>query len=137
MVLDEALRLYPPAWAVGRQPLQDDAIGGYHIPAGSSVTLVINNVHRDPRWWEEPMQFDPERFIPERTAQRPPYAYLPFGGGPRLCIGQMFALTEMTLVLATLAQRYHLRLVPGHPVAPNPVFALRTSHGLPMSLQRR
>ena len=99
--------------------------------------MVINNVHYDPRFWDEPERFDPERFLPERSADRPHFAYLPFGGGPRLCIGNQFALTEAQLVLASVAQRYQLRLLPGHPVKPMPIFVLRTSHGLPVTAHRR
>jgi cytochrome P450 len=137
MVIEESMRLYPPAWGVARQSVQADEIGGYHIPADAGLSLIINNVHRDPRWWPDPENFDPERFTPERSPDRPSFAYLPFGGGPRLCIGNQFAMTEAQMVLATIAQRYKLRLVPGHPVRPNPIFVLRTSHGLPMTLERR
>jgi cytochrome P450 len=137
MVLEEAMRLYPPAWGVTRQSIAADEIGGYRLPPNSSVSLIINNVHHDRRFWDEPEKFDPERFSPERSEGRPTFAYLPFGGGPRLCIGNQFALTEAQLLLASIAQRYALRLVPGHPVRPNPIFVLRTSHGLPMTLARR
>jgi len=122
---------------VTRQSVGEDEIGGYRIPADSSVSLIVNNAHRDPRWWDNPEAFDPERFTPERSENRPHFAYAPFGGGPRLCIGSAFALTEAQLVLATVAQRFQLRLIPGHPVRPNPIFVLRTSHGLPMTVQRR
>jgi cytochrome P450 len=137
MVIEEAMRLYPPAWGLTRQTIGPDEIGGYFIPAGAGVSLITMNVHYDPRFWAEPEKFDPERFTPERSEGRLPFAYLPFGGGPRLCIGNQFALTEAQLVLATIAQRYALRLVPGHPVRPNPIFVLRTSHGLPMTPVRR
>jgi len=136
-VIDETLRLYPPAFGITRQSIKADEFGGYRIPANASLTLVFYNVHRDARFWSEPERFDPDRFTPERSAGRPPFAYLPFGAGPRQCIGNQFALTEAQLVLATLAQRYQLRLMPGHPVKPNPIFTLRTSHGLPMTAQRR
>lgn len=136
-VIEEAMRLYPPAWGLSRQSVEADEIGGYPIPANSSITLLIFLVHRDPRWWAEPDVFDPDRFTPERSEGRPPFAYLPFGGGPRLCIGNLFAMTEAQLVLATIAQRYALRLVPDHPVQPDPIFVLRTSHGLPMMLAAR
>jgi len=137
MVIEETLRLYPPAFGVTRQSVDEDEIGGYRLPANSSVSLIFYNAHRDPRWWDDPESFDPERFTPERSENRPHFAYAPFGGGPRLCIGSAFALTEAQLVLATVAQRYQLRLIPGHPVRPNPIFVLRTSHGLPMTVQRR
>jgi cytochrome P450 len=136
-VIDEALRLYPPAWGVTRQSIGEDALGGYRIPADASVSLIIINVHHDPRFWDEPERFDPDRFTPERSEGRPAFAYLPFGAGPRLCIGNQFALTEAHLVLAAVAARFALRLVPGHPVRPNPIFVLRTSDGLPMTLVRR
>lgn len=137
MVVEETMRLYPPAWSLGRKSLKADSFGGYTFPGNAQFTLNIYAVHRDPRWWENPEKFDPERFTPERSANRPPFAYLPFGGGPRLCIGNTFALTEAQLILATIAQRYQLRLKPNHPVRPNPIFVLRTSHGLPMQLQAR
>jgi cytochrome P450 len=136
-VVDETLRLYPPAWGVGRQQVEADEIGGYRLPANSSITLVINNIHHDPRFWDAPEQFDPDRFLPERSASRHPFAYLPFGAGPRQCIGNQFALTEAHLVLAASAQRYQFRLIAGHPVQPRPVFVLRTSHGLPVTARRR
>jgi cytochrome P450 len=136
-VVDETLRLYPPAWGIARQQVKPDVIGGYHIPGNASITLVINNVHRDPRFWDKPESFDPDRFSPERSAGRHPFAYLPFGAGPRQCIGNQFALTEAHLVLAAIAQRYKFRLVAGHPVRPRPVFVLRTSDGLPMTAHRR
>ncbi len=136
-VIDETLRLYPPAFGVTRQSIGPDEFGGYRIPARASVTLVFYNVHRDRRFWDEPDRFDPSRFSAERSTGRPPFAYLPFGAGPRQCIGNQFALTEAQLVLASIAQRYQLRLAPGHPVRPNPVFTLRTSDGLPMTLHRR
>ena len=137
MIIEETLRMYPAAWSMSRQSVEADELGGYHLPAGGSLNVVINNVHYDPRFWDEPERFDPERFLPERSADRPHFAYLPFGGGPRLCIGTQFALTEAQLVLASVAQRYQLRLLPGHPVKPMPIFVLRTSHGLPVTAHRR
>lgn len=136
MVLEETLRLYPPAWAMSRSVRSDDEIAGYHIPAKSLMVLSPYVTHRDPRWWENPEGFDPERFTPERSANRPRYAYFPFGGGPRQCIGNEFALMEATLVLATVAQRYRLHLVPGHPVEPYPIFTLRPRYGVLMTLHQ-
>ena len=136
MIIEETLRLYPPAWSMSRQSIDEDEIGGYRLPAKASLNVVINNVHRDPRFWDEPERFNPERFLPERSANRPHFAYLPFGG-PRLCIGNQFALAEAQLVLAIVAQQYQLRLIPGHPVRPAPIFVLRTSDGLPMTAHRR
>jgi cytochrome P450 len=137
MIIDETLRLYPAAWSMSRQSVKEDELGGFRLPARASLNVVINNVHRDPRWWDEPDRFDPERFLPERSANRPHFAYLPFGGGPRLCIGSQFALTEAQIILAAVAQRYQLRVLPGHPVRPNPIFVLRTSNGLPVTAHRR
>lgn len=133
MVIEETMRLYPPGWGISRQTIEADHLGPYTIPAHTAVFLNVYGMHRHPGYWEDPDQFEPERFTPERVAARPRFAYLPFGGGPRQCIGNLFAMTEAQLVLATVVQRCQLRLKPGHPVAPEPVFTLRTRHGLPMT----
>jgi cytochrome P450 len=137
MVLQEALRLYPPAWILSRKALADDELGGYHIPQGSMVILSPYATHRHPDFWEQPEVFDPERFTPERVAARPHYAHFPFGGGPRLCIGSNFALMEAQLILATVSQRYQLRLMPDHPVVPEAKITLRPRYGMPMMVQQR
>lgn len=137
MVLQEALRLYPPAWILSRKALADDELGGYHIPQGSMVILSPYATHRHPDFWEQPEVFDPERFTPERVAARPHYAHFPFGGGPRLCIGSNFALMEAQLILATVSQRYQLRLMPDHPVVPEAKITLRPRYGMPMTVQQR
>jgi cytochrome P450 len=137
MVLDETLRLYPPAWVFGRKAVADDEIGGYFIPANSMIVLSPYITHRHPAFWQDPEVFDPERFAPERSASRPHFAYFPFGGGPRMCIGNYFALMEMQLILATVVQRYRLHLVPGHTVEPEALLSLRPRCGLPMLLQQR
>ncbi|HET6312893.1 MAG TPA: cytochrome P450 [Chloroflexia bacterium] len=134
MVLDETMRLYPPAWSISRKATEEDELAGYRIPAGAFITVSPYAMHRHPRYWENPEGFDPERFTPERSAQRPPYAYFPFGGGPRLCIGNNFALMEGQLILATMAQRYRLDLVPGHPVVVEPLITLRARYGMRMQL---
>jgi cytochrome P450 len=136
MVIEEALRLYPPAWIFGRKAIADDEIGGYSIPANSIIVLSPYITHRHPAFWENPEVFDPERFLPKRSADRPHFAYFPFGGGPRMCIGNNFALMEMQLILATVVQRYKLRLVPGHPAKPEAFLSLRPRYGLPMTLHR-
>jgi cytochrome P450 len=137
MVLEEAMRLYPPAWAFSRAPTEDDEIGGYRVPAKSLVLLSPYVTHRHPDFWERPERFDPERFTPERSRARPRFAYFPFGGGPRQCIGNEFATVEAQLVLAVVAQRYGLALVPGRRVEPEPAITLRPRSGLYMTLRRR
>lgn len=136
-VIDETLRLYPPAWGIARQSVAADTLGGFTLPPGSGLTLFTYGIQRDPRFWPDPERFDPDRFLPDQAEARPSYAYLPFGGGPRLCIGNALALTEATLILAMIAQRFRLTLTPGHPVQPQPIFTLHTSHGLPMRVEPR
>jgi len=133
-VIDETLRLYPPAWIFNRSAVADDEICGYHIPAGSSVTLSPYVTHRLPEFWTNPEGFDPERFAPELANTRPHFAYFPFGGGPHQCIGQSFALVEAQLILATIVQRYRLNLVPGYVVEPVAAVTLRPRTGLPMTI---
>ena len=137
MVIEETLRLYPPAWTIGRQSIASDIVGGYQIPAKANLIVPIYVIHHDPRWWPAPERFDPERFTAERSVDRHKFAYLPFGGGPRVCIGSNFAMMEAQLVLATIAQRYRLRLPTGHSVRPKPIVMLTPSDGLPMLLERR
>jgi cytochrome P450 len=137
MVIEESMRLYPPAHTFGREPIADDEILGHRIPAGADVLVLPWLLHRKPQLWENPERFDPERFTPERAAERPRFAYLPFGGGPRICIGAAFAMTEAILILATIAQRYRLHLKPGHPVEPQGLITLRPRYGLQMILERR
>jgi cytochrome P450 len=132
MVMEESLRLYPPAWILGRKALGPDRLGEHEIPVGSTVAISPYVVHRLPRYWERPLEFDPLRFSPERSARRAPYTYLPFGGGPRLCIGHNLAMIEAQLILATIAGRYDLRLPPGHVVEAERLFVLRPRGGLPM-----
>jgi cytochrome P450 len=135
MVIEESMRLYPGAWVFTRTNLDADQIGGYHIPADSLIMISPYVTHRLPTFWENPEEFDPERFTRERVAERPRYAYFPFGGGPRQCIGEIFALTEMQLVIAMVAEKYRLHLVPGHPVEEEAMFTLRPRHGIQMTLE--
>jgi cytochrome P450 len=137
MVIEESMRLYPPAHTFGRQPIKPDEVLGYRIPAGAEVLVMPWLLHRKPSLWENPERFEPERFSPERVAARPRFAYLPFGAGPRICIGAAFAMTEAVLILATIAQHYRLRLKPGHPVEPQGLITLRPRYGLRMTLERR
>lgn len=136
-VISEALRLYPPAWAIGRRVKQDYTIGDRTIPAKSILLMSPWVVHRDPRWWPEPERFRPERWLPGETEGRPKFAYFPFGGGARTCIGERFAWAEGVLVLATLAQRWKMGLVPGHPVETRAVITLRTRYGMKMKVAAR
>ena len=137
MVIEESMRLYPPAHTTGRQPIKPDEILGHRIPAGAEVLIMPWLIHRKPQLWEDPERFDPERFAPERAAERPRFAYIPFGAGPRICIGAAFAMTEAILILATIAQRYRLRLKPGHPIEPQGLITLRPRYGMQMILERR
>ena len=135
MVVEEAMRLYPPVWGFMRQALGEDRVGGYRIPKHSVVTISPYVTHRHPAFWDDPERFDPERFRPERSNGRPRFAYLPFSGGPRLCIGNEFALMEAQLVVAMTVQRYRLHLVPGTRVEPESRLTLRPRGGLPMAVR--
>lgn len=138
MVFAEALRLYPPVWAVGREAVADDEIGGYPVPAGSTLIMSQWVLHRDARFWPNPTAFDPERFSASSpTGGRPRYAYFPFGGGPRACIGERFAWTEGVLLTALLAQRFYPELAPEARVEPLAGITLRPKYGLPVRLQPR
>ncbi len=137
MIIEESMRLYPAAWATSRQAIEADQIGPYAIPAGGMIMINISGIHRSPLYWDNPDSFEPERFSPERSADRPRHVYLPFGQGPRQCIGNQFAMMEAQLVLATLAQRYRLRTLPGYTAHAKPVFTLHVEGGLPMIVERR
>lgn len=135
-VLAEAMRLYPPAYVIGREPVQDVQIGGYTVPCGATVFMSQYVMHRNPRYYPEPERFDPQRWTPEAEAARPKFAYFPFGGGPRVCIGEQFAWTEGVLVLATLAQRWQPRLAAAGPIGLQPMITLRPQGGVPMILEK-
>jgi cytochrome P450 len=137
MILAEAMRLYPPAWIIGRRALGDYEINGYFIPARSILLMCQYLTHHDPRYFPDPFRFDPERWRPEAEAARPKFSYFPFGGGPRQCIGEGFAWMEGVLLIATLAGQWRMRLVPGHPVELQPIVTLRPKHGMRMALERR
>ncbi|HEV7398307.1 MAG TPA: cytochrome P450 [Pyrinomonadaceae bacterium] len=136
-VLSESMRLYPPAWAIGRMAQVECEIGGYFIPKRSLVLMSQFVMHRDARFFVEPNRFDPERWQPEARDARPQFSYFPFGGGNRRCIGEGFAWMEGILLLATLAQRWRMHLDPNHHVEVRPVITLRPKHGMRMTLQRR
>jgi len=136
-VVEEAMRLYPPVWMFFRVSRDADRLGDYALPAGAHLALSPYVTQRDPRFWPDPAAFDPERFTPERSAGRHPFAYYPFGGGPRVCIGAGFAVMEATLVLATLAQGFRARPVPGREPMPQAAASLQPRHGMPMRLETR
>jgi cytochrome P450 len=137
MVIDESMRLYPPILLYARESLEPDTIDGYHIPAGAMITLSQYITHRHPDYWEQPEVFNPENFTPEHVAARPRYAYFPFGGGQRVCIGNNFALLEMALALSMIGQRFRLRLVPGQNIQPRMVGTLRPNGPVMMTLEQR
>lgn len=138
MVFKEAMRLYPPIPSIGRQALVPVEVGGYALPADSIVLISPHVLHHDPRWWDAPTEFRPERFSKENEKLIPRYAYLPFGGGPRVCIGNSFAQMEGVLLLATIAQRYQLRPSPAdQEVVPEPTLTLRPRHQITMRLEKR
>lgn len=138
-VIEEAMRLYPPAWIITRSAEGDDEIGGYHIPAGAIVVVSPYVTHHDPTLWPNPDTFDPGRFAPAAVNRDalPRYAYFPFGGGPHLCIGAGFAMMEATILIATLTRALRLELAPGHPVAVEALVTLRPRTGLWMTMQPR
>ena len=135
MVFSESMRLYPPAWAMGRYALRDFQLGDYFLPAKTTVLMSQFITHRDPRFFPDPLRFDPERFTPEAKARRTKFSYFPFGAGFRQCIGESFAWMEGVLVLATLAQKWKLTLVPGHKVEPEPLITLRPKYGMRMRIE--
>ncbi|MBZ0287035.1 MAG: cytochrome P450 [Anaerolineae bacterium] len=137
MVIKESMRIYPPAWIVGREAIEDVEVGEYFVPKGSQINLVFYFAHHDPRWWDAPEAFRPERFSPENDTSINKRAYIPFSSGPRVCIGNSFAMMEARLLLATIAQHYRLSLTPGQTVAMNPMITLNPLGGLPMTLHAR
>lgn len=124
-VIEESMRLYPPVWALSKEALAEDEVGGYHIPAGSLILMMQYLTHRMPEFWPNPERFDPDRFLPEAVTRRHRFAYFPFGGGPHLCVGLEFAMQEAIVVLAMTMQRYDVDLLAGHVVVPDPIFTLR------------
>ena len=137
MVLAESMRLYPPAWAMGRRARHDFQLGEFFLPAKTTVLISQFVTHRDPRFFLDPLRFDPDRFTPEAKARRAKFTYFPFGAGFRQCIGESFAWMESVLLLATLAQKWKLALVQGHPVEPEPLITLRPKFGMRMRIEAR
>jgi cytochrome P450 len=136
-VLDEAMRLYPPVYVMFRQPKTDVKLGGYRVPEGSLVMLPQWVVHRDPRYYDDPEVFDPDRWTPERRRQRPTYAFFPFGGGPRICIGKQFSLLEARLILGVLLQRFDLHRTSDEPLALRPTLTMHPRDPVEMELRAR
>jgi cytochrome P450 len=136
-VIKESMRLYPPAWSLAREVVNAFDVDGYRIPAGANVVMSQWILHRDARFFDDPLQFDPDRWGTQACARLPRFAYFPFGGGPRQCIGGGFATMEAVLLLATIAARVDLELIADHPVVPVPSFTLRPKYGIRMRLHRR
>ncbi|HWZ58028.1 MAG TPA: cytochrome P450 [Gemmatimonadaceae bacterium] len=134
-VIAESMRIYPPAWVLERRAVVDVRLGGYMVPAGSLVLVSPYIAHRDPRWWTESEQFDPDRWL--TPSVRPKFAYFPFGAGTRTCVGEAFAWMEAVLILATIAQRWTFSHDPTHEVIPEPMITLRPRYGMRMRLHRR
>jgi cytochrome P450 len=139
MVIKEAMRLYPAVWGIGRRAIEDCELGGYHVPAGSNIFILQWRTQRDSRFFPDPERFDPERWRedPVRSGKIPRFAYFPFGGGPRVCVGASFAMMEATLLLAMIQQRFHLEIVRGHPIELFASVTLRPKYGIRMKPQRR
>jgi cytochrome P450 len=139
MVLKESMRLYPAVWGIGRRAIADCEIGGYRVTAGTNIFIFQSLTQRDPRFFSNPDAFEPERWRedPVRSGKIPRFAYFPFGGGPRVCVGASFAMLEATLLLAMIQHRFYMDLVPGHPVEPMPSVTLRPKHGIRATLHRR
>jgi cytochrome P450 len=135
--IEESLRLYPPAWGFSRLALGDDEVGGYHVPKGSIVFVIPFVIHRRPKLWPDPDRFDPDRFTAERESARHKFAYIPFGGGPRRCIGNQFAMLEAQLIVAAIAQRFRIEVMPGQEIRPEPLITLRPQPGIRARLQKR
>lgn len=136
-VVEETMRLYPPAWVIDRKPLSDDEFEGIPIKKENDVLCFIYGVHRSKRYWEDPETFDPERFTAENKAKQVPFSYMPFGGGPRLCIGNNFALMEMQFVLAMMIKRYRFKVVENQEIDINPMITLRPRHGIKVIVKKR
>jgi cytochrome P450 len=136
-VIKESMRLYPPAWIMNRQAIEDMNIGGYDVPKGSLIFFSQYAMHRHPKYYAEPDAFMPERWTVEFEKQLPKYAYFPFGGGPRVCIGQQFAMMEARLILASIAQRWTMEIVPEQVIEEEPLITLRARNGIKVRLHAR
>lgn len=137
MIAKESMRLYPPAYALGREAIEECEIGGYRVPAGAQVFMFQWATQRDPRFFPEPDAFRPERWTEEFSNSLPKYAYFPFGGGPRACIGNYFAMMEIVMLLATIGQRFRFSLAPDHAVTLMPAMSLRPANGIKVNVENR
>ena len=135
-VMKEAMRLYPPAFVMARSALRDTSIGGFQVRKDEVVLIAPWLLHRDPRLFDDPLRFDPDRFLPEREAALPRFAYLPFGGGKRICIGNQFALMEGQIILSTIAAHVSMELVSKNPIGLQPFITLRPKGGVNVSIRR-
>ncbi|MEU4448018.1 cytochrome P450 [Actinosynnema sp. NPDC050801] len=135
MVIQEVMRLYPPVWILPRMTREEDEIGGYHVPAGADVLICPYTLHRHPGFWEDPDRFDPDRFSPGRSSGRSRYAYIPFGAGPRVCVGSGLGMMEATIVTASVVRELRLSTVPGYQARAEPMLTLRVRGGLPMTVR--
>jgi cytochrome P450 len=136
-VILESMRLHPPAYVLGREAVRDVLVGGHDVPKGWTVFMAQSVVHRDPRWWDKPDEFRPERWLDGSTKNLPKYAYFPFGGGPRICIGNTFAMMETVLVLAEVARRFHFERTSDEPIPPLPSITVRLTKPLHVVLHAR
>ncbi len=135
MAIDEGMRLYPPAWAIGRRTVEEDEIGGYRVPKGYNLIIPVYHIHHDPKIWDNPEGFNPERFRKGNLKDKHRFAYFPFGGGPRLCIGNNFALMEMQIVVAMMVTKFRFKHVDGHKVVLDPLITLRAKHGMMVTVE--
>lgn len=135
-IVHETLRVYPTVWVIGREAVEPVELGGYWIPSGMTVLMPQWVIHRDSRWFDDPETFHPERWVNGLAQRIHRYAYFPFGGGPRICIGNNFALMEATLILATIARQYRLKLAADAVITPLPTITLRPAHGVKVVLAR-
>jgi cytochrome P450 len=136
MVVQEVMRLYPPVWIIPRLAKEADTIGGFHVKPGADVLICPYTLHRHPGYWDDPLRFNPDRFLPENVAGRPRYAYIPFGAGPRFCIGNNLGLMEAIFVIALIARELRLTMQPGHRVTGEPMLTLRVRGELPMYIHK-
>jgi cytochrome P450 len=135
MVVEEVMRLFPPVWLIPRRAQGPDEVGPFRVPAGADVVVCPYLLHRHPDFWDDPERFDPERFDPDKATSRNRYSYIPFGAGPRFCIGNNLGMMEAAIVLATVARDLRLTTVPGYRVRAEPMLTLRVKGGLPMTVR--